>query len=894
VVAPKVQPLAKRALLVPGVVVDHYEIIRGIGSGGMGEVFLARDLKLGRLVALKVLHPAQGADASRILVEARATAKCRHENIVVIHDMNEFEGMPYLVLEYLEGKSLRKYYKDDTLSMPRALELFCGVLRALDHAHQNGIIHRDLKPDNVFVTTTGVPKVLDFGIAKLHGSPNVQGAMGVMPSKGHGDDDDSETYVTFSGKGPVGTWSYMSPEQFSGTDVDHRTDLWALGIMMFKLVTGRHPFGKVEPAALMYMVGNADPMPSVLDFTPDCDLSLAAVIDRCLRKNRDERFPDARTMLAALEPLAVGRAAPSFSERCPYLGLQAFDEADAERFFGRAGEVSRAVARIDQQPLMAIVGPSGAGKSSFVRAGLVPELKRTRSWDAIVVRPGRAPLDVLGRVIAELAGRADADMVRAAAAQLAAEPGYLGQVLRWRAQTARCRVLLYVDQLEELYTLVAEPQLRAAFVATLRAAADDPSSPVRVVVSIRSDFLDRVAENRSFMDAVTEGLHYLMPLGRDGLRDALVRPLQLAGHGFEAAGLVDRMIDDIANADGALPLLQFAAAQMWEARDRDRRILTAASYDAMGGIAGTLAAHADRVLADMPFERRQLCQAVFRRLVTADGTRAIVDYDELVAIAPAEVPGLIAALVAARLLVSSTDQRASATVELVHESLITAWPQLRQWMEQGRDEAAFLAQLRQAAQQWEGRGKPPGLLWRGEMADEARRFASRLGGTFGSRERAFVYAVLTLANRASRIRRIAALAAIIGLAVLVVVAGVVVVEIRSAEQRAVSEAGAAQEAQNKLAEQLRVVEEKEAERAKAEDAAKLAAQQANVANSDAAQSREELQQANVKLQQALADSQQEAAKEQAAHAEVQKLLQEEQARYNQLKAQKSKIATELH
>src|SRR5688500_13246604 len=156
---------AKRQLLGPGVRVHHYEIIRPIGSGGMGEVFLARDTKLGRLVALKFLYPTSREIASRVLLEARATAKCRHENIVVIHDMNECEGMPYLVLEYLEGKSLRKLSHEGGLQLWRAVEILAAVVRALDHAHANGIIHRDLKPDNIYVTVTGQVKVLDFGIA---------------------------------------------------------------------------------------------------------------------------------------------------------------------------------------------------------------------------------------------------------------------------------------------------------------------------------------------------------------------------------------------------------------------------------------------------------------------------------------------------------------------------------------------------------------------------------------------------------------------------------------------------------------------------------------------------------------------------------------------------------
>jgi serine/threonine protein kinase len=887
--------------LLEGSIVDHYEIIRALGSGGMGAVFLARDLKLGRLVALKVLHPMMTDEGQRILVEARATAKCRHENIVVIHDMNMVEGMPYLVLEYLEGSSMRAMYSDQGLPRARAIELFCGILRGLEHAHAAGIIHRDLKPDNVFVTAGGVPKILDFGIAKLHNMPLAEGSGGGMGSLEGVPNDDNETYVTISGeKGPVGTWSYMSPEQFRGTDVDHRADLWAVGIMMFKLFTGgKLPFGKPDPHVLMYAVADLEqPTPSIAQLVPDLEPQLVAIVDRCLRKLPEERFAGARAMLDALEPLLPGNANVA-SDRCPFPGLSAFEESDAQRFFGRAADIHRAVARLETEPLLAVIGPSGTGKSSFVRAGLVPALRGSQAIYTIAIRPGRAPLASLAQVIVQLTGKREPGYAQRIADELPSEPGYLGSVLRWCAQATNSRVLLVVDQLEELYTHVPDPMQRAAFVTALRAAADDPSSPVRVVLSMRSDFLDRAAEDREFMEAITRGLHYLMPLGRDSLREALERPVQLAGHAFESEELVEAMITEIETTAGALPLLQFAAAQMWEARNRPARVLTKASYIAMNGIGGTLAAHADRVLADMPPQRRALAHAVFRRLVTAEGTRAIVDLAELVAISPHEVPSLIDTLVAARLLVSSADQQtAGATVEIVHESLINAWPQLRQWMEAGRDEAAFLGQLRQAAQQWDGRGRAPGLLWRGEMVEEAKRFSSRL--TLGPREYAFLGEVFALENRASRIKRVAMIATMAFLIVLLVVGGVVVVKIRGAEQQAIaatqdarnseqkarSEAAAADKARQELADQLQLIKDKEAARLAAE-------QKADAADADASQSRAELQKTNAKLQKALADAQAAVTNEQTARKQVEALLEEQKKRVRALEDQRKKIATQL-
>jgi serine/threonine protein kinase len=892
-------PTSNRHLLGPGVVVEHYEIIRPIGSGGMGEVFLARDTKLGRLVALKFLYPTSREVANRVLLEARATAKCRHENIVVIHDMNEFEGMPYLVLEYLEGKSLRKLSHDGGLQLWRAVEILAAVVRALDHAHANGIIHRDLKPDNIYVTNTGQVKVLDFGIAKLHGMPVIETTAGGTPraTKIH-HAYDGETYVTISGNGPVGTYTYMSPEQWGAGDIDHRTDIWALGVILFRLVSGKHPFDHLDAPALMFQVMQLDqPVPPVATVAPGVHPQLAHVIDRCLRKRKEERFGSALELLAALEPLLPSHtAAPAVDDRCPYPGLQSFQEADAERFFGRSAQVTRVVGRLASQPLIAVVGPSGVGKSSFVRAGLIPALKREAAWETIVVRPGRMALAALAGMLTPLLGqRQDPGFAAAVAQRLVAEPGYVGTVLRWRAHETQTRILLFVDQFEELYTLVPDPRERAAYVACLRAAADDPSSPVRVVLSLRSDFLDRVAENRAFMDALTDGLQYLMPLGRDGLREALLRPAQLAGHNFETTALVEHMVDEIAQTPGALPLIQFAAARMWESRDRARRLLTAQSYSEMGGIAGTLATHADSVLASMPSHRRRLVQLVFQRLVTADGTRAIVDRAELSQLAAdrGAINSVIDQLIEARLLVSKDDQAQGAAVEIVHESLITAWPQLRQWVDAGRDEAEFLVRLRQAASQWEAKAYAPGLLWRGEAADEARRFSAWIGNALAPRERNFLDAVIALATRSSRIKRIAVIATMAVLSVLVAVGLIVVVKVRAAEREAIDQAQRASEATAKLTEQLRVIQEKETQRMAAEAKRTEAEAAATAAGQDAQLSRAELEKSNVKLKAALAEAERATERAQAARRESDRLLEQERARAKALKNQRGKIATDL-
>ena len=162
--------------------------------------------------------------------------------------------------------------------------------------------------------------------------------------------------------------------------------------------------------------------------------------------------------------------------------------------------------------------------------------------------------------------------------RLRAEPGYLGARLRARATSKLRRVLVFVDQLEELYTLGALPDERAAFLACLAAVADDAASPLRVVLSMRSDFLDRLTEDRRLGAEVTRGLVLLPPMDRDGMREALLAPVEAAEHRFESATMVDRMVDALAATPGALPLLQFTAARLWELRDTGRRMLTEQSY----------------------------------------------------------------------------------------------------------------------------------------------------------------------------------------------------------------------------------------------------------------------------------------------------------------------------
>ncbi|MBT8492505.1 MAG: protein kinase, partial [Deltaproteobacteria bacterium] len=432
-----------------GAKIAHYELIRELGRGGMAQVFLARDTKLGRLVAMKFIAAKSANLGKRFVAEARATAACNHENIVTIHEVETFESTPYMVLEYLEGKPLSKLIRRRRVPAGRVVELIVPVVRALVHAHELDLVHRDLKPDNVFVTRSGQVKVLDFGIAKAMSSPEAVPS-GRASTVGVDDDAGSQQLTRYGTV--VGTPSYMSPEQLNGEEIDHRTDLWAVGIIMFRMLAARHPLDSVKLPALQDSAEALDvPMPSIREFVPAIPEALADIVDRCLAKHRDNRWTSAAELFEALEALMPGRMGRALKTgESPYPGLTAFQESDADRFFGRGGDVAKAIARLRENPLLGVVGPSGVGKSSFVRAGVVPTLKASgETWEVFTIRPGRDPLGVLSSLIADATGLGvPADVVD----RLVGEPGLLGATLRQRARRKRTRILLFVDQFEELYT----------------------------------------------------------------------------------------------------------------------------------------------------------------------------------------------------------------------------------------------------------------------------------------------------------------------------------------------------------------------------------------------------------------------------------------------------------
>jgi eukaryotic-like serine/threonine-protein kinase len=871
----------------PGVRIDQYELIRMIGEGGMGTVYLARDLRLGRRVAIKFLQSNQAEITQRFLVEARTTARCQHENIVVIYQVGEHNATPYIVLEFLNGFPLTHYVENSQrLPYTRAVEITCQILRALQCAHEHGIVHRDLKPDNVFILDSGTVKVLDFGIAKvlqqqggLMAQDKTQARMPSPLELATG----SNTNLTRAGT-IMGTLKYMSPEQWGiGIEVDHLTDIWATGILLHRMICGRHPLHPLDGNQLVVTAMLELPMPSMQEAAPsDVPRELIQIVDRCLLKIKEQRWQSAQQLLERLEVFLPGRRTLELQlDESPYAGLSSFQENDAPKFFGRNREVAAMVTRLRDQPLMAVVGSSGVGKSSFVRAGVVPALKRSgEQWETLVIRPGRAPMEALAQImmpmVATAANLADElEQQRKLVETLRREPGYLANILRGRARRDSRRTLLFVDQFEELYTVVADPAERAAFTRCIAAVADDATSPLRVVLSIRSDFLDRAAEDQAFVAELSRGLFFLGPPNRDGLREAIVQPAEMAGFRFELPATVEDMLDHLETTPGALPLLQFAASRLWDQRDSARRLMTHASYAAMGGVAGALASHADRVIGEVGPQKFALARAILLRLVTPERTRAIVPLLELRELSRefGEVQGLVDQLVAARLLVVQTlDGGKGSTVEIVHESLIQGWPTLRRWLDENQDDAALVDQLRTAARQWHAKGRDAGLLWRGETADEAKKFRKRYKGPLSDIERGFLDAVVSFELAAQRRRQVMVIGGFVALSAVVLAAMVALVIIQRSRTDAKRQREVAVEAQHEAEHQLEVAQKKEHERQEAE-AKKMEVQAAKqVVDIKLGKSEEDLRETIVQLQKAYDESQ-----ESERHAKEARKLAEDNA-----------------
>ncbi|HEY5937048.1 MAG TPA: hypothetical protein VIU61_20500, partial [Kofleriaceae bacterium] len=461
---------------------------------------------------------------------------------------------------------------------------------------------------------------------------------------------------------------------------------------------------------------------------------------------------------------------------------------DADRFVGREREVDTFINRLRRVPLQIVVGASGAGKSSFVHAGVVPVLPA--GWRTLSFRPGPSPIAALASAL----GASVKDDNAAIAEKLA-------------ASTRGGMSVVVVDQLEELFTQGAGEAERVRFVEILARLSHTSADPTRVICTVRDDFLMRLEALAPLRARLSPALFLLGNPGRDELIRCVVEPARRVGYELSDPELATEMVDAVAERPGALALLSFTASRLWELRDRRVRQLTRKAHDAMGGIGGALGRHAEDTLADLGADEQRLVREVFRHLVTADGTRAVLALEELRQILSSpRANAVIEKLVAARLIVVR-DGESGGDVELVHEALIAAWPRLQQWIRDDVEGARTRDQLRAAARQWIERDRPKGLLWRDEVLADLERWRRGPGAhsALTTTELAFADASRSLAMRARRLRRGLAVAAFAALTVALVVLARLNSEANAQRARAETSAteaeGLARDTRRRLAEQ---------------------------------------------------------------------------------------------
>jgi len=715
---------------------DRYEILEMLGRGGMGEVWRAFDLKLRVEVGLKALREELFQSERRLELlrqEVRAAREIVSPNVCRIFDLIEIDGRELVSMEYVDGATLLGVLQErGPLELKEAQDIASQFLAGLEAIHKAGLVHRDVKPENIMLTRAGRVVVMDFGLAR---GPE-------------------------SGAGSVsGTPAYMAPEHAAGSDVDARADVYSAGVVLAEMVS---PDGIRSYESRQSVWEGVRSEPAQVPDSP-----WAPVIKLAVARDRERRPNSAHTLIRELEDVTL--RVEGAEDLHPYPGLASFTEEDAEYFFGREAEVEQMWRKLEgPSRMLGIMGPSGAGKTSFIRAGVTPHAPP--GWRIIRCTPGNAATASLRSALTpELTHRPE--LLQALMADPENPDVIVDAVAGWRRE--KTEALIIIDQFEELFTLSSkEDQHNFASLLGRLPLEDD----IHILLSMRDDFAASCNTHQALQPIFHE-LTVLNPPTGGNLRRALVQPATACGYRFEDDELVDEMLAEVEGERGALPLLAFAMSRLWEKRDRDTGILTRQAYHDIGGVGGALARHAEATIDRIGIERIPIVRELFRNLVTAEGTRAVREWDELLSIfsdSSSASQEVLSELIDARLLTSyevrEDEHEPIRLVEIIHESLLANWPRLVRWQTQDQEGAQLRDELRQSARAWDEHGRHDDRLWTGTAYREYRLWRERYPGGLTEVEEAFAVAMTEFAGRRRRKRRLI-VAAVMG----ALVAGLVVV-----------------------------------------------------------------------------------------------------------------------
>lgn len=687
-----------------------YTILDRLGEGAFSIVYRGHQPSVDREVAIKQIRSDLANRPEfirRFEAEARMVAALEHPHIVPLIDYWREPGAAYLVMRLLRGGSLETAVSRGAWEPDATARMAVQIASALAAAHRAGVVHRDVKPANILLDPDGWAYLTDFGIA-------------LESDEAH----DPESALS------TGSPAYASPEQLRHESVGPAADVHGLAIAVFETLTGHLPFPDEPTQAAALRRQLEDPIPLLRTIRPELR-AVDEILQHATAKNPADRYTSveefAEDLSAALSPRAVPATVPTsrgtvleLDDRNPYKGLRAFEESDAADFAGRSRLVDRFVQTLRSNRALTVVGPSGSGKSSAVRAGLLPAIRSgvidgSSSWFIATMIPGEHPYEQLEDALRRLSADSTVDLLTI----LTADDRGISRSIR-RVLPEDGQLLLIIDQFEELFTMVGEEQ-RRQFLTALSAAHAEERSQLRIVFTLRADFYDQPLRYEAIGRIVRDSTAAVLPLAADELERAIVDPAFAVGAEFEP-GLVSELVADVADQPGALPMLQYALTELYDARVSG--LILRRAYAEMGGISGALARTADSIWETGSADERVAIRSMFGRLVTlgegSEDTRRRVPLVDLVDCAHA-----VEQYGSARLLTFDREPSTrQPTVEVAHEALIREWPRLREWIDADRDDLRTIQHLEGAAAEWDETDRSDAELYRGGRLESAEGLAS--------------------------------------------------------------------------------------------------------------------------------------------------------------------------
>ncbi|MBN8592409.1 MAG: protein kinase [Anaerolineae bacterium] len=693
---------------------------------GMAQVYRATSLENNAAdadVAIKVIHQQplytqQPGVYAQMLREARILTNLRGiphivDLYAVLPPFEELECV-FMVMPLMKDGTLRERMNGTPIPIKTALEWMRQIVSGLAYAHAKGIVHRDIKPSNLLLTANGEIKVSDFGIAKVMAG----------------------TEATLSGSM---TLEYAAPEQWQNI-ADPRTDLFSLTVVLFEMLTGQHPF--VDPQTKRYLRPDTMPFPSILPLLPTVGAELDAVLLRAAALSPEDRYSNLTDFMNALESALTSYTLDGVTRigndlnipleaSNPFKGLKAFDDKDAALFFGREAFAQELIERLKQDGIagrfLAVVGPSGAGKSSVVRAGLIPALKggalhSSARWRIAMLKPGDSPLKELHGALRASQPRIPDNFMK----DLESADG-LAHALRWLlpADDPGIEQLVVIDQAEELFSLTTNRDERQHFLDILIRAVSETNSRLRVILTLRADFMDRPLLHPELAELLRKFTAFVVPLKQAELRAVITQPLAKTGASFDP-GLVEVIMAQVEDQSGALPLLQHTLAELYDRDGQRGRRLTRKTYEAMGGVIGSLGQSAERIFQELDAPQQAAARQLFLRLIAVgddvEDTRRRAPQREVLEVASQTVLDRFAQH---RLLTLDRDRvNREATVELGHEALLNAWERLQTWRDETREDRLIARRLTQMVEEWARNKHHPDYLLFGSRLQEYETWQS--------------------------------------------------------------------------------------------------------------------------------------------------------------------------